>query len=93
MKPLSVAPLTPEDWAILVDHRGDAERAYAMGWRLAHSRDSDRRDAALMFEAQRCRSYIFPVDLPPLRLIGLNGTIDCGGALECYKPLNISYFA
>ncbi len=93
LKPLSVAPLTPEDWAILVDHRGDAERAYAMGWRLAHSRDSDRRDADLMQRAQGCRSYTFPVDMPPLVLIGWSGAIDCGGALAEWKTLNITYFA
>jgi hypothetical protein len=53
----------------------------------------DRRDADLMFEAQRLRSYTFPVDLPPLVLIGSSGHIDCGGALEWVKALNITYFA
>lgn len=46
---LEVAPLTDEDFAIVVDHRGDAYRAYFMGTRLAHSRGQDRIDAALMW--------------------------------------------
>lgn len=55
--------------------------------------ESDRRDADLMFEAQRCRSYTFPVELPPLVCIGSSGTIDCGGALPDWHTLNITYFA
>jgi hypothetical protein len=52
MKPLPSAPLTDEDWTILVNHRGDFRRAYLMGWLLGHGRESDRRDAALMLWAQ-----------------------------------------
>lgn len=55
MKPrLVAAPHTAEDWKILCDMRACHER-----WRdsnlLAMSEDSDRRDADLMFIAQRDR--------------------------------------
>lgn len=96
MKPrLEVAPLTDEDFAIVVDHGGDARRAYFLGTLLAHTRGSDRRDADLMFWCQRYRSYTFPVDLPPLTWSWFRyGTpIDCGGALAEWKTLNITYFA
>jgi hypothetical protein len=57
--------------------------------------EADRRDASLMFAAQRCRSYTFPVALPPLRCPSQRGDfwIACGGALGQWRPLNISYFA
>lgn len=59
MKPLPVAPLTDEDWAILVSHRGDFRRAYLMGWLLGHGRESDRRDAELIFGYEDAKaSYI-----------------------------------
>ena len=48
-----------------------------------------------MFAAQRNRSYTFPVYLPPLQCINAKGDrwIPCGGALEKWKSLNITYFA
>lgn len=55
MKALTAAPLTDEDWAILVDHHGDALHAYLLGWRLKISRESDRRDADLMLAWRRFR--------------------------------------
>jgi hypothetical protein len=53
VKPLPAAPLTEEDLAIWVNYRGEARRAYGMGWYLPRSRESDRRDADLMLQAQR----------------------------------------
>ncbi len=54
----------------------------------------DRRDAELMFEGQRIRSYTFPVDLPPIAWMLAGGpVVDLGGALQEWRTLNISYFA
>lgn len=56
MKPhLDPLPLTYEDMQIFVPHRGNSARAYAMGWRFGRSRESDRRDAALMLVLRRAR--------------------------------------
>jgi hypothetical protein len=98
MKPRPPATLTEEDrviWRRMLFVIGDGDHwcgadflnSYAM------ARAHDRRDADLMFWAQRSRSYTFPVDLPPLMYIGLRDPIDCGGALAEWKTLNISYFA
>jgi hypothetical protein len=56
---------------------------------------ADRWDADLMFSAQRYRSYTFPVELPPVKVLSHNGWswIVCGGALEHWKTLNLGYFA
>lgn len=90
MKPLPSAPLTEEDFWIW-------QRFHARGWvdrHLGHrSFASDASDAGLMFEAQRARSYTFPVDMPPLVFIGTGGDLDCGGALAEWKTLNITHFA
>lgn len=55
MKALPAAPLTDEDWAILVNHHGNALQAYPLGLRLEISRESDRRDADLMLAWRRFR--------------------------------------
>lgn len=95
MKPLPPAQPTLEDivmWTLVVGRfairNGGHYTNFWRDWRLA-----DRRDADLMFWAQRQRSYTFPVDLAPLVMLGLSGWIDCGGALAEWKTLNISYFA
>ena len=66
----------------------------SMHW-YAKDLASDRRDADLMFSAQRSRSYTFPVDMPPLELLSASGRdwIASGGALEQWKTLNLDHFA
>jgi hypothetical protein len=98
MKPrLEAAPLTEEDswiWHI-VSVRFDCD---GPGFRFTSlwtpALNGDRRDAELMFLAQRARSYTFPVDLPPLYLLDDDGSeVPCGGPLEEWHTLNITYFA
>lgn len=51
MKPrLMPVSLTNEDLLIFLNHRGDAYRAYRMGWSYGLSRAQDRRDADLMLQ-------------------------------------------
>jgi hypothetical protein len=91
---MNSAPLTQEDQKILSDwsnrYIGD------FWWKLPIiARHADRRDADLMFECQRYRSYTFPVHLPPLCWPSSyrRELLACGGALEEWKTLNINYFA
>lgn len=59
MKPLPPAPLTFEDWGISMDHRNDPRRAYLLAMRFGINREQDRRDAALMWKAQRHRQTVW----------------------------------
>lgn len=50
----------------------------------------DSRDAELMLQAQRARYRTFPVDMPPLSMIGggmVYADIACGGALWDADPV------
>lgn len=98
MKPrLESAPYTYEDWDIM----RKASRRWVFGKHPGHGIahiyvPADRRDADLMFFAQRIRSYTFPVALPPLwvpSLDGPQGSMLCGGALAEWRTLNLGHFA
>lgn len=59
MKPLLTVPLTDEDWQIQTRDvgRGGFKISFYSGRRFALYRESDRRDAALMFRAQ-CNRWV-----------------------------------
>jgi hypothetical protein len=83
MKPLPAAPLTIEDHNIWCRVTWDGH----LRMLHEHSTHLDRRDAGLMYQAQLARYQMFPVDMPPLSMIGPNGvSLACGGAI--FLPAN-----
>jgi hypothetical protein len=75
--------------------------ADAIAWSLVHWRGGprfgptlfarsllqDRADAVLMLECQRARDRTFPVDRPPLTVVGTYNDIACGGAMWDADPV------
>jgi hypothetical protein len=96
MKPrLNRAPLTEEDrniwlWVAYRFYLRHGSKFLATTFYTGYG----ERDAELMFQAQRARSYTFPVCLPPLELLSSSlEVLPWGGALDEWKTLNITYCA